>query len=305
MPTPYPPEHDIRIGTLCNRLDRSPEYLRHIAPLGFESFQLNFHKRMPEGLDLRRLIERSREAIAAADSHAIISSVGIFGNPIQDDVQRGQLEQAIEVCGELGVPIVASFAGALDGEPVEAAIKPWADTWRELLRRAQGSGVTLAIENCPMGSTWQAARFNIGFCPGAWELMFNEIDSPDLGLEWEPAHQMRQLIDPIPQLRQWVHKVVHLHGKDATIEWDTLRRDGLLAAGRPIYDRHPGLGDANWTDILSILRQARWTGSIDIEGWHDPIYRKDLELTGQVAALHHLQRCRGGSFVPDLPVAAM
>lgn len=299
MPDTYPPEHNIRVGTLCNKAEKSPAYLRHIAKLGFESFQLNFHKRMPEGLDLRRLITESRDAIADADSDAVISSVGIFGNPIQDEVQRAQLEDAIDAAGELGVPIVASFAGALDGEPVEAAIKPWADTWRELVKRADAAGVTLAFENCPMGSSWEAARFNIGFCPRAWTMMFNEIDSPRLGLEWEPAHQMRQLIDPIPQLRQWVHKVVHVHGKDATVEWDTIRRDGIIARHDATYDRHPGFGDTNWTDVISILRQAGFAGSIDLEGWHDSIYRKRLELTGQVAAMEHLKRCRGGRYIAE------
>jgi hypothetical protein len=46
----------------------------------------------------------------------------------------------------------------------------------------------------------------------------------------------------------------------------------------------------------------RCRGAIDIEGWHDPIYRDALEMTGQVHALGYLKRCRGGDFVPN-PVA--
>ena len=30
-------------------------------------------------------------------------------------------------------------------------------------------------------------------------------------------------------------------------------------------------------------------GCIDIEGWHDPVYRDDLEMTGQVHALNYLE----------------
>ena len=33
---------------------------------------------------------------------------------------------------------------------------------------------------------------------------------------------MCQLIDPIPQLRKWVDKIFHVHGKDATIAWDAV-----------------------------------------------------------------------------------
>ncbi|MFQ9800212.1 MAG: hypothetical protein ACLR23_16145 [Clostridia bacterium] len=42
----------------------------------------------------------------------------------------------------------------------------------------------IAIENCPMGGTWQHATCNIGFNPRAWELMFNAVPSKALGLEW-------------------------------------------------------------------------------------------------------------------------
>jgi sugar phosphate isomerase/epimerase len=65
------------------------------------------------------------------------------------------------------------------------------------------------------------------------------------------------------------------------------------------YHRTPGFGDSNWTDIISDLRKGGFKGSIDIEGWHDPVYRGDLEMTGQVHALNYLKRCRGSSYVPN------
>ena len=61
--------------------------------------------------------------------------------------------------------------------------------------------------------------------------------------------------------------------------------------------RTPGFGDSNWTDIISELRLSGYSGSIDIEGWHDPVYRDALEMTGQIAALEHLKRARGGDSV--------
>ena len=53
------------------------------------------------------------------------------------------------------------------------------------------------------------------------------------------------------------------------------------------------------TDIISELRLASYRGNIDIEGWHDPVYRGDLEMTGQVAALNYLKKCRGDSFIAN------
>ncbi len=52
--------------------------------------------------------------------------------------------------------------------------------------------------------------------------MFDAVPSKNIGLEWEPCHQMVSLIDPIPQLRKWVGRVYHVHGKDATIALDVL-----------------------------------------------------------------------------------
>ena len=59
--------------------------------------------------------------------------------------------------------------------------------------------------------------------------------------------------------------------------------------------RTPGFGDSDWTRVISELRLAGYRGAIDIEGWHDPVYRGDLEITGQVRALEYLKECRGGA----------
>ncbi len=76
--------------------------------------------------------------------------------------------------------------------------------------------------------------------------------------------------------------------------------DGFEVAGEPyVYHRTPGFGDTDWTDVITILRQGGFQGSIDIEGWHDPVYRGPLEMTGQVHALEYLKQCRGGPFVEN------
>jgi hypothetical protein len=56
----------------------------------------------------------------------------------------------------------------------------------------------------------------------------------------------------------------------------------------------PGFGDSDWARIISEFRLAGFTGAIDIEAWYDPVYREDLEMTGQVRALNDLKDCRGG-----------
>ena len=99
----------------------------------------------------------------------------------------------------------------------------------------------------------------------------------------------------MPQIRKWAPKFFHVHGKDATVRWDVVREHGVFGKVPFVQMRTPGFGDTDWTRVISELRLAGYVGSIDIEGWHDPVYREELEMTGQVRALDYLKQCRGGA----------
>ena len=84
------------------------------------------------------------------------------------------------------------------------------------------------------------------------------------------------------------------------MRWDVIRERGIFGSLPFVQMRTPGFGDSDWTCIISELRLAGYRGAIDIEGWHDPVYRGDLEITGQVRALEYLKQCRGGAaYVPN------
>lgn len=100
------------------------------------------------------------------------------------------------------------------------------------------------------------------------------------------------------ELRKWCKKIVHIHGKDATIDWDAVRHSGISGAVPFVWHRMPGFGDTNWRDIISILRSNGYEDDICIEGYHDPVYSGELEMTGQLHALNYLKWCRGGDFTP-------
>ena len=233
----------------------------------------------------------------------MISSLALFGNPLESGpVDLESLEgwrRCIDAARAFGCDLVTGFTGRLRNQPIEASLPRFTEVFGELARRASDQGVRLAFENCDMGGTWQSGDWNLAHAPAAWEMLFAAVPGEHIGLEWEPSHQLASLCDPIGQLRRWVAKIFHVHGKDATVKWDVLRAHGLRG-NRPWGEhRTPGFGDSNWTDIISDLRAGGYHGSIDIEGWHDPVYRGELEMTGQVHALTHLKRCRGGSYVPN------
>ncbi|NUL83088.1 MAG: sugar phosphate isomerase/epimerase [Armatimonadetes bacterium] len=285
---------DIRIGTLAP-MDRGADYLKQMVVHGFESFELTLWQYIGD-VDLARLASESKDALAG---RAVISSVGIYGNPLQDEKTAQDWETVIKSARHFGCNVVCGFAGALEDRPVDQGIERFAQVFGRLAKVAADEGVRIAFENCDMGGTWETPKWNIAHSPRAWEMMFNAVGSDALGLEWEPCHQMVSLIDPIPQLRQWVGRVYHVHGKDATIAHDVLKTKGLRGGEQWVWHRTPGFGDSNWTDIITILREGGFVGAIDIEGWHDHIYRDELETTGQVRALEYLKSCRGGTYTPN------
>jgi Sugar phosphate isomerases/epimerases len=289
----------IRIGTLVGGGDAA-RVIPQIAPHGFESYSLTFWQ-TTGSTDLKETAKQVREL---ADEHGfVISSLGIFGNPLTGEGDNADSlaswERLIDHAPLFGTDIVSGFTGRLTGQSIDASLPRYAEVFGELSRRAADKGVRIAFENCDMGGTWESGDWNIAHNPTAWEKMFNAIPSDNIGLQWEPCHQMVSLIDPIPQLRKWVDKVFHVHGKDATIAWDVVKEYGIHGPKPFVWHRTPGFGDTNWSDIITILMQAGYQGTIDIEGWHDPVYRDELEMTGQVHALNYLKRCRGGAFVAN------
>ena len=285
----------IKIGT-CIPGDKVESWLPHFIKAGFETISINFHMTL-NGTDLVKLSQRVKEIIG--DSGVEVTTLGLYCNPIQRESDKEALEYCLECAPLFGASTVSTFAGAYEGKPVPEAIPKFGEVFRDLTKKAADKNLNMAIENCTMGGTWDHATCNIGFNPRAWKLMFQEVTAENFGLEWEPTHQMVQLIDPVAQLREWVPKIVHMHGKDATIDWDGVRRYGVLGASEFVYHRTPGFGDTNWRDIFTILHQNGYEGDICIEGYHDPVYRDDWEMTGQLHALHYLKWCRGGDFTPN------
>ncbi|HOF86520.1 MAG TPA: sugar phosphate isomerase/epimerase family protein, partial [Armatimonadota bacterium] len=222
--------HDtIRIGTLVNGGATTADYLRQILPHGFESFSITFWQTVGEA-DLGKLADEVQAVLAGSD--AVISSLSVFGNPLLDDEAaartRASWAKLIDAAHLFGCDIVTGFTGRMIDTPIDQCIPRYTEVFTPLAERAAGAGVRLAFENCDMGGTWNTGGWNIAHTPAAWELMFAAIPLDNIGLQWEPCHQLVKLIDPMPQLRQWVTKIFHVHGKDATVYGDVVRRHGVF-----------------------------------------------------------------------------
>lgn len=295
---------DIRIGTMAGRGEKTAEYIKSLLPYGFETFEINFWQHL-DGTNLKTLAKKVNQVLDGTG--ATIASLAVFGNPL--DPTAGYHKETLaswKACIDnahlFGCDLVCGFAGRIIGKPIPESIPAYKKIFGDLAKRAADKGVRIAFENCDMGGTWNSGDWNIAWTPDCWEMMFDALPADNIGLEWEPCHQLVKLIDPMPQLRKWAHKIFQLHGKDATVMWDVVREQGIFGPKPFAFHRTPGFGDTNWADVISELRRHGFKGAITIEGWHDPVYNGDLELTGQVRALNYLKQCRGGDFIPNVPL---
>jgi len=278
---------DIKIGTLIPG-GSAETMIPQLNAVGFESYELDFGRDPLVFKDFDAYVKK----IKACKGNAVISSFGLYGNTLKEDVLYRNICFAIEHAPMLDCSVVALFAGGDPDKSIPETMPLFREKFEPLCALAEKNGVRLALEGC--GGGWNRGSTNMAYCEDAWKLMFEAVPSPALGLEWEPCHALEHLADPVPQLRRWANKVFHIHGKDGTVAWDVLRQYGLDSGHAFMWNRTPGFGDTNWADVFTILIQAGFVGSCDIEGYHDPVHYDDMEWTAQRTALDYLKRCRGG-----------
>jgi sugar phosphate isomerase/epimerase len=277
----------MRIGVLAR--GEVPE-LDWARKLGFRSLEWMAFDQSPAGpaqTDWKPAAERVAAEAKARDLR--ISAIGAYyQNPLdprQTGHARAVFARAIEVAGHLGVRTVAGFAGAVietelterGGNPIyrpsEKHLPQVLAFWEPLARLAADHGVRIAFEHCPQGSFHlPIMHYNILGQPAIWERFFDATSCDNLGLEWDPSHLICQFIDPVENLRKFGRRVFHVHAKDAYINRPLLATYGICHPGVAEH-RFPGFGDANWSEIIHTLVGAGYDSDLNIEGWHDPVFR--------------------------------
>jgi len=285
----------IKIGTLVDGFSVL-KWIPKLIENKFECFVLNYWENTGE-TDFSELSGQVSDAIGG--NGIKVSCLSVYTNALRDKHRIKEWEKCIDNARLFGTDLVTGFTGRLDGKSVNDNIPKFKEVFTELAKRAQDKGVKLAFENCYMGGAWHTGSFNFANSPLAWDMIFDALPYDNIGIEWEPSHHLSQLRDPLNSLKKYAKKIYHIHGKDANIDWDCIKEFGVDGAKWYARDRMPGYGDTNWKEVCAILYQNNYAGTIDIEGFHDPYLRNELEFTGQVAALKYLKECRGGEFVEN------
>jgi len=218
-----------------------------------------------------------------------ISAIGAFYrnplDPSQTDRARELWHRAIEVSALIGVRTVSGFPGGViettvnprGGQPaitpLENFIPQIVAFWEPIAKYAAERGVRVAFEHCPQGVyRLPVMNYNLFGQPANWERFFNATKCENIGFEWDAGHLICQFIDPVENLRKFGAKVFHVHAKDAFINRPLLEKYGPC---HPDVAEHrlPGFGAANWSEIIHELLRAGYDSDINIEGFHDPVFK--------------------------------
>jgi len=202
-----------------------------------------------------------------------ISALGYYPNPLHPDPDHraqviGHLEKVIVAAGKIGVPIVGTFVGRDKNRNVEENLEEFSRVWPPLVRLAADHGVKIAIENCPMifsADEWPGGN-NLASAPWIWRKMWEIIPDPNFGLNLDPSHLVLQFIDIPRVVREFRHKIFHVHAKDLEMDRDGLFERGVFSLGmgwqRP---RLPGLGEVNWAQFISALYEVGYDYVLSVE----------------------------------------
>jgi sugar phosphate isomerase/epimerase len=266
---------------------------------------------MPGHNDWQEKAKRMKNDYDAADIK--ISCVGAFYlnhmDPKIEDFCKETVRNAILLAEHIKVPAVAGFAGRIVGKPLEDSLPKFKEIWREHAKFAEDHGVKIAFECCPMGEYHTPSLgINCIAGPSMYEKCFHEVDNTALGLEWDPSHLVPVFADPIINIRKFGSRIYHVHAKGAKIHWDIVRQYGIWYPNA-IEHCFPGFGDEDWGQIIKELRRAGYHGALNIEGWHDTVFRDmggmempdityetsgaaapNMEDTGLIIALNHLKQ---------------
>lgn len=218
-------------------------------------------------------VDARRVQKLAADSGVAVSGLGYYPNPLTPDreeaaVYIAHIERVVEAAARLKIGRMNTFVGRDWRKSVDENWPRFLEVWPALVERAEGLGVRIGIENCPMSFTadeWPGGK-NLAHSPAVWRRMFEAIPSLHFGLNYDPSHMIWQHMDYLKPMRDFADRLVHVHAKDVRLDPQRLDEVGIMAFPNDYHTpKLPGLGDVDWGRFFSVLTDVRYTGPVCVE----------------------------------------
>ena len=226
-------------------------------------------------IDVASLDENKAAAIKklCADKGVEISSLAYYPNTLDPDLEKRQnyiahIYKLIDASAMLDVNMVTTFLGRDPHKTVSENLKLVEEVWPQIIAYAEKKGVKIGIENCPMLFTedeWPGGQ-NLMTSPSNWRKIFQILDSPNFGINYDPSHFVWQQIDYIKPIYEFKDKIFHVHFKDIKLYPEKLAKVGVMAYPLKFMSpKLPGLGDVNWGKFVSALTDIGYDGYVCIE----------------------------------------
>jgi sugar phosphate isomerase/epimerase len=273
-----------------------PELLRDAREIGVDAVELNVGPAFPriagapyEGhIDVAAAARDGAPVRELAAGHGVrIAALAPMLNLLTPDQALRErrvtyTRTAIDACAALEVPVLVTYGGSPygmhfwglpsvgDGHPsnkVAESVAIFRDVFAPLVRHAEERGVKIALETAPRGG----GEGNIAHAPELWDLLFEAVPSPALGLSFDPSHLVWLGIRDVPGLiHQYATRIHHVDAKDAEVLPDRLARQGVLGNAWWRY-RIPGKGELDWASIVAALHETGYDEVLTIEN-EDPFH---------------------------------
>ncbi len=253
-------------------------------------------------------LDVDRVQALVAKTGVAISGLGYYPNPLAPDEAEARvavehIRRVIAAAAELGIGRMNTFIGRDWRKSVDENWPRFLETWRPLVAHAEEREVKIGIENCPMlfsADEWPGGK-NLACSPAIWRRMFEDIPSPNFGLNYDPSHPAWMQMDPVEPLWEFADRIHHAHAKDVRVDRRRLNDVGVLAYPLAYHTpKLPGMGEVDWGRFFSVLTDVGYDGPVCVEV-EDRAYEASLE--GRKASLrqsrHYLRQ-----FIPKPPASS-
>jgi sugar phosphate isomerase/epimerase len=255
-----------------------------------------------DGLDVGPVTDEVKAATDAAGLEIgtadLMTMAGLFGTDDEAARAAAQSREIMEAAAARGVTKMFTVVVPPDGSKGRAAsFARFKETFGPVVKHAEETGVRIAVEGWPGPSPHYGA---LAVAPETVRALLEAFPSPAVCLNYDPSHLIRIGVDYLRFLREFGHKVIHVHGKDANFDSEALYLHGNLGPtfgkAKPFGEdwwRYtiPGEGLADWGKICAELDSIGYEGLISVE-LEDFRYHNTwaAESEGLARARKHLSR---------------
>ena len=196
---------------------------------------------------------------------------------MRPEISVPYLQKAIRFASAIGAPVVNTDEGIRpDWVPLDEAWGVMRYTLKTVLRTAERYGIYVGIEPHQSITTTTEGLLRVAHL----------VESPMLRINYDTGNAFLGGEDPYIGLKAVLPLLVHIHANDISMQH--AEKEKGLVTGTPVGCAC-GDGVIDWARVVSILREANWSGVLSVEcGTSEQALRSRQHLdalVGQTAAV--------------------